>query len=142
MTKMMTTTTIPRMNSTMNSTRISKIPTRRRVYRRRKQSSRRPAAGLLQPRQRLAVVISPPLQPHEQPVVLTPNAGDIALINAADHQVLIHNQTDRIVGYVVAIVPRAVVQIATLPWRKIASDIGQAFRENAVLQRLLRKRGV
>lgn len=110
---------------------------RRRTYRRRA-PRRRPVAGLLEPRQVLRIAIDPPLRPHEQPVAVTPNAGDIILLDATQEQVSIRNETDRVVAYLVAIVPRAFVKAATVPWKRIASDLGTAVRESGVLARFAR----
>ena len=118
----------------------AKAGTDRRVYRRRKPARprRRPVAGLLEPRQTLMVTIDPPLEAHEQPVALTPNGGDIMLLDATVDSVTVRNETDRVVAYVVAVAPRVLVKAASMPWKRIASDLGHAFRESGMLERFAR----
>lgn len=83
-------------------------------------------------------MIDPPMRSGEQPVALTPNAGDILLLDASLDRVAVQNQTDRVVAYLVLVAPSTLVKAATVPWKRIASDIGQAVRESGVLQRLAR----
>jgi hypothetical protein len=80
-------------------------------------------------------VIDPPLRAHEQPVALTPNAGDILLRDATLDRVTVVNQTDRVVAYLLAIVPRVLVKAATVPWKRVAADLGTAVRNSGVLDR-------
>lgn len=110
-----------------------------RPYRRRKvRTWRRPVAGLLEPGQALVLVIEPPMQANEQPVVLTPNAGDIILLDAQTDRVTVKNQTDRVVAYMVSVVPSVLVKAASVPWKRIVSDLGTAVRESGVLDRFAR----
>lgn len=73
--------------------------------------------------------------PNEQPVALTPNAGDIILLDACPDRVTVHNQTDRVVAYMMSVVPSVLVKAATVPWKRIASDLGHAVRESGLLDR-------
>lgn len=122
----------------------AKTPARRgtsQAYRRRKASKRpwrRPVAGLLEPGQAIVLVIDPPMGPAEQPVALTPNAGDIILLDAMADRVTIQNRTDRVVAYLMTVAPRVLVKAATVPWKRIVSDLGQAVRESGVLERFAR----
>ena len=122
----------------------SKTParaTKGRTYRRRKVAGatwRRPIAGLLEPGQAIVLVIDPPMTVHEQPVVMTPNGGDILLLDAELDRVTIQNQTDRVVAYLMTVVPRVLVKAATVPWKRIAADLGHAVRESGVLDRFAR----
>ncbi|MDB4955847.1 MAG: hypothetical protein JWO36_3416 [Myxococcales bacterium] len=94
--------------------------------------------GLLRPGEALVLVIEPPMGPNEQPVALTPNAGDIILLDAQPGRVTVHNQTDRVVAYMMSVVPSMLVKAATVPWRRIASDLGHAVRESGLLDRFAR----
>ncbi len=117
----------------------TKAPTRtgtNRTYRRRKASAwRRPAGGLLGPGEAIVLVIDPPMGPNEQPVALTPNAGDIILLDAQPDRVTVHNQTDRVVAYLMSVVPRTLVKAATVPWKRIVTDLGTAVRKSGLLDR-------
>lgn len=128
-------------------TRTAKTPARRgtsQPYRRRKakrKAWRRPVAGLLEPGGAIVLVIDPPLGPNEQPVAITPNPGDIILLDPALDRVTIQNQTDRVVAYMMTIVPSLVVKAATVPWRRVAEDLEHALRQGGLLdqfKRLLR----
>lgn len=81
------------------------------------------------------------MQPGEQAVAVTPNAGDILLRDAYPERVTIENQTDRVVAYFLTIVPSVYVQVATIPWGRVLSDVGYAVRKSGVLQRLGRLLG-
>ena len=126
----------------------AKTPARKgtsKPYRRRrgggKRPWRRPVAGLLEPGQTIVHTLDPPLAVNEQPIALTPNAGDIMLIDPALDRVTIQNQTDRVVAYMVTVVPSLVVKAAMVPWRRVATDLGHAVRESGLLdqfKRLLR----
>jgi hypothetical protein len=111
-----------------------KAVTKRRVYR-RKRPRRRPVAGLLEPRQALVLAIDPPLRDNEQPVALTPNAGDIMLRDAAPDRVTIVNTTDRIVAYLMTVAPKLLIKAATVPWQRVITDLSQAVRNSGVLDR-------
>ncbi len=80
-------------------------------------------------------MIDPPLQDHEQPLALTPNAGDILLRDATLDRVTIVNTTDRIVAYLLTVVPRVLVKAAMVPWKRVISDLGQAVRNSGVLDK-------
>jgi hypothetical protein len=93
-------------------------------------------AGLLQPGGSIVLVIDPPLRPHEQPVAVTPNAGDILLRDATLDRVTIVNQTDdRVVAYLMTVVPRVLVKAAAVPWKRVAADLGTAIQNSGVLDR-------
>jgi hypothetical protein len=92
-------------------------------------------AGLLQPGEAVVLVLEPPLGPNELPVALTPNGGDILLRDAEHDRVTIQNQTDRVVAYMVTAVPRVLVTAATVPWKRIANDLGRAVRASGLLDR-------
>ena len=109
-----------------------------RVPRRRKPQRRRPAMGLLEPGGSIVLVIDPPLQPHEQPVAMTPNAGDILLRDATLDRVTIVNQTDRVVAYMMTVVPRLLVKAATVPWKRVVTDLGTALQKSGMLDRFAR----
>lgn len=106
----------------------------RRVYR-RKPRRRRPIAGLLEPGQSLVLVIDPPLRDSEQPVALTPNAGDILLRDATASRVTVVNTTDRVVAYLMTVAPKLLVKAATVPWQRVITDLRQAVRNSGVLDR-------
>jgi hypothetical protein len=94
-------------------------------------------AGFLQPGGSIVLVIEPPLRSHEQPVALTPNAGDVLLLNATlDHVTIVNQSNERVVAYLVTIVPRLFVKAATVPWKRVAADLGTAVRNSGVLDRL------
>lgn len=76
--------------------------------------------------------------PNEQPVALTPNAGDIILLDAQADRVTVQNQTDRVVAYMMSVVPSVLVKAATVPWKRIAADLGHAVRESGILDRFAR----
>jgi hypothetical protein len=95
-------------------------------------------AGLLGPGQAIALAIDPPMQPNEQAVALTPNAGDILLIDPALNRVTVQNQTDRVVAYMVTIAPAILVKAAAVPWRRVAGDLGHALQESGLLDRFKR----
>jgi hypothetical protein len=93
-------------------------------------------AGLLAPGQSIVLVIDPPMLAYEQPVALTPNAGDILLRDATRERVTITNQSDeRVVAYVMTIVPRVLVKAATVPWKRVLADLGTAVQQSGVLDR-------
>jgi len=82
------------------------------------------------------LVIDPPCGPDEQPVALTPNAGDILLRDATFDRVTIVNTTDdRVVAYLMTVVPSFVVKAAMVPWRRVAADLGQAIKNSGILDR-------
>jgi len=91
--------------------------------------------GLLGPGEAIVLVIEPPMGPNEQPVALTPNAGDIVLLDAQPDRVTVHNPTDRVVAYMMSVVPSMLVKAATVPWKRIASDLGTAVRKSGLLDR-------
>lgn len=84
------------------------------------------------------LAIDPPLAPHEQPIALTPNAGDLILLDARLDRVTVQNETDRIVAYLVTVVPRALVKAATMPWKQLVIDLGKAVHESGMLERFAR----
>lgn len=132
------------VTKTETTTMPRKAVTKQSVYRRRPRPRprRRPIAGLLEPGQAIALMIDPPLRPNEQPVALTPNAGDILLRDASAERVTVVNQTDRVVAYLLTVVPSVVVKAAMVPWRRVIADLGQAVKNSGVLDRfaaLLRK---
>lgn len=106
----------------------------RRVYR-RKPRRRRPIAGLLEPGQAIVLVIDPPMGPNEQPVALTPNAGDILMRDVTLNRVTVVNTTDRIVAYLLTVVPKLLVRAAMVPWKRVINDLSQAVKNSGVLDR-------
>ena len=122
------------MTTAMTKTKKMRVTAGTRVYR-RKPRRRRPIAGLLEPGQTIVLTIDPPLRAHEQPLALTPNAGDIYLRDATQDRVTIVNTTDRIVAYLMTVVPRVLVKAATVPWPRVIADLGQAVRNSGVLDR-------
>ena len=122
------------MTTAMTKTKKMRVTAATRVYR-RKPRRRRPIAGLLEPGQTIVLTIDPPLRAHEQPLALTPNAGDIYLRDATQDRVTIVNTTDRIVAYLMTVVPRVLVKAATVPWPRVIADLGQAVRNSGVLDR-------
>ena len=124
-------------------------PTKRRPtkpatngYRRRPaKPRRRPRAGLLDPGVSIRIAIDPPLQDNEQPVVATPNAGDVLITEASTTHAIVSNQTDRIVAYMFAIAPKVLVQAASVPWKRVARDLGTAIERSGILDRFARLLG-
>jgi hypothetical protein len=139
MTKKKKTTKTSQVPSTAMTKRKmpAKAPTDRRVYR-RKPRIRRPAAGLLGPHESIVLVIDPPMHEREQPVALTPNAGDILLRDATLDRVTVVNTTDRIVAYMMTVAPKLLIKAATVPWGRVATDLGKAVRESGLLDRFAR----
>ncbi len=86
----------------------------------------------------IVLAIDPPLKSNEQVVTLTPNAGDIMLLDPALDRVTIQNQTDRVVAYMVTIVPSILAKAATVPWRRVAADLGHAVRQSGLLDQFAR----
>ena len=76
--------------------------------------------------------------PNEQPIAVTPNAGDIILLDAQPDCVTVQNQTDRVVAYMMSVVPTVLVKAATVPWKRIASDLGTAVKKSGLLDRFAR----
>ncbi len=70
---------------------------------------------------------------REQPLLVTPHAGDVTFTNATLVTVDVTNHTDRIAAYVITVVPRSVVKVVSLPWAKIARDVGEAVQQSGVL---------
>lgn len=70
---------------------------------------------------------------REQPILYTPKAGDVLFTRATLDAVEMTNHTDRIAGYAVAVIPKAVVKLAAVPWRQVARDVGAAVEEGGVL---------
>jgi hypothetical protein len=105
-----------------------------RVFR-RKPRRRRPIAGLLQPHQSVVLTIDPPLRAHEQPIALTPNAGDIVLQDATLERVTVTNTTNRIVAYLMTVAPKLLIKAATVPWKRVVSDLSTAVRNSGLLER-------
>lgn len=94
--------------------------------------------GLLGPRQAVTLTIDPPMTDDERPVVVTPKAGDVLIIESFPDQITVANQTDRITVFGAAIVPRLAVQAAALPWRRIVSDLRAAVGESGILDQIRR----
>lgn len=92
--------------------------------------------GLLGPRQTVTLTIDPPLSDTEQPVLITPKAGDVLIQSAQVDQVIVANQTDRIAAFGVTIVPRLLVQAAVIPWKRVVRDLGAAVKESGVIDQL------
>lgn len=128
--------------STTPKTKMPRAVTKQTVYRRRRKVRRRPTAGLLEPHQTIVLPIDPPLQENEQPLAVTPNAGDLLMRDVTLTQVVLVNTTDRVVAYMMTVVPRALVKLAMVPWRRVVADLGQAVKNSGILDRfayLLRK---
>lgn len=106
--------------------------------RRRKPGVRRSTGGLLDPGQSIVIPIDPPLRDFEQPVVITPNAGDVLLQDASLTHATVANQTDRIVAYAFTVAPRLLVKAATVPWGRVVRDLGQAVKNSGLLERFSR----
>jgi hypothetical protein len=92
----------------------------------------------LGPQQVVTLTVDPPFSPREQPVLFTPKAGDVLITAATENSVTVANQTDRIAAFMVAIVPRLAVQVATMPWRRVVRDLGTAVQESGVLDQIKR----
>jgi len=92
--------------------------------------------GLLGPRQVVTLTIDPPLADHEQPVLITPKAGDVLIQEAGVDYVVIANQTDRISAFGLTVLPRVVVRAAAVPWGQVARDLGNAVKESGVIDQL------
>lgn len=115
-------------------------------YRRRRPSKpskprRRPSAGLLDPGLSIRIAIDPPLADNEQPVVLTPSAGDVLITEASTTHAIVTNQTDRIAAYMFTIAPRLLIQAAAVPWKRVARDLGTAIERSGLLDRFARLLG-
>jgi len=50
-------------------------------------------------------------------------------------QVVLVNTTDRVVAYMMTIVPRALVKLALVPWRRVVADLSQAVKNSGILDR-------
>ncbi len=74
---------------------------------------------------------------REQPILFTPKAGDVLFSAATLDQVEITNHTDRVAAYVVTVVPKSLVKIATVPWGRVLKDVGAAVKESGVLDQVL-----
>jgi len=92
--------------------------------------------GLLGPHQVVTLTINPPLGDHEQPVLVTPKAGDVLIQEAGLDSVIIANQTDRSAAFVVTAAPRVLVRAAAVPWGQVFRDLGAAVQESGVLDQL------
>ena len=87
------------------------------------------------------IPIDPPLRDFEQPVVITPNAGDVLLQDVSLTHATVVNQTDRIVAYAFTVAPRLLVKAATVPWSRVVRDLGQAVKNSGLLERFSRLLG-
>jgi hypothetical protein len=106
-------------------------------YRRKEpQKQKRMAGGILAPRQEFVVALDPPMKPNEQPVVITPQPGDILLRDVTPESVTVVNYTDRIVAYFLTVVPSIYVQAAQVPWVRVFTDVGHALRNSNLLEQI------
>jgi hypothetical protein len=94
------------------------------------------AGGILAPRQEFVVMLDPPMKPNEQPVVITPQPGDILLRDVTPESVTVVNYTDRIVAYFLTVVPSIYVQAAQVPWVRVFTDVGHALRNSNLLEQI------
>lgn len=107
------------------------------VYRRKSARPRkRFSTGLLQPGQSFVFTIEPPLASHEQPVLFTPNAGDVLLTDARPNQVTVVSHTNRVAAYAVCVAPRMLVKTLTVPWGRVFADLGEAVDESGLAGKL------
>lgn len=84
----------------------------------------------------VTLTIHPPLAEHEQPVLITPKAGDVLIQEAGLDFVTVANQTDRISAFGLTVVPRVLVQAAAIPWGRVMRDLGSAVKESGVMDQL------
>jgi hypothetical protein len=75
---------------------------------------------------------------REQPILFTPNMGDVVFTNATLDAVEVSNHTDRMAAYVITVVPRSVVKLASVPWGRVARDVGAAVKQSGVLGTVLK----
>jgi hypothetical protein len=94
------------------------------------------AGGILAPHQEFTVVLDPPMKPNEQPIVITPQPGDILLRNVVPESATVVNQTDRIVAYFLTVIPTIYVQAAKVPWMRVIADVGYAVRNSGLLEQI------
>lgn len=86
----------------------------------------------------MTLTVDPPLAEGEQPVLITPKAGDVLMTDVQVGHITVANQTDRIAAFGITIVPRVLVRAATLPWKQVARDLRDAVQESGVLDQLRR----
>lgn len=92
--------------------------------------------GLLQPREVKQLLLSSSMTDTQQAAVMTPRAGDVQLIASSFTEVTVENQTDRIAAYVVVVVPKVAVKLATVPWGAVVRDVGMALDDSGILERV------
>jgi hypothetical protein len=49
--------------------------------------------------------------------------------------VVVVNNTDRAVVYMLVVVPSVYVKAATVPWRQVLNDVGYAIEQSGLLER-------
>jgi hypothetical protein len=97
----------------------------------------RPSYGALQPQQSISISLSPPMEAHEQPVLLSPE--NRALIMKTDPEwVQIRNSSDAVTPYLLVIVPQVMIKAARHPWSQVAQGLAASLQTQDGRRALLR----
>lgn len=97
----------------------------------------RPRGGILQGAEVRDIAISPPIEPHEQAMVVS-EANLAVIMNEDPDWVRIRNASPSPVLFALIVVPRAAVNIATFPWVAILQTIKAELATEEGTRALLR----
>ena len=75
---------------------------------------------------------------NEEPMVLTANPLDLTLSDVTATAAKLTNVSNKIVGYVLSVVPNYVVKAALIPWKQVVQEV-KTMADNGTLWEQLGK---
>lgn len=100
---------------------------------------RTPAFGIVPAKDAIVVTIEKPLEDHEQPVVITRQPSRLYIARTYRTKIVLQNDSDHPVGYMMIVVPQKLVALGKLPWQQLYAVLQKPEGRQALLQRLMQK---
>jgi hypothetical protein len=96
---------------------------------------RTPAFGIVPPQDAIVVTIEKPLGDHEQPVVITRQPTHLHIARTYRTKIILQNDSDHPVPYILVVAPRRLVSLGLLPWKRFFGLLQDPDNRPALIQR-------
>jgi hypothetical protein len=97
---------------------------------------RTPALGVVPPTGTVTVVIEKAITESEAPIVLTRQPQTLMIRAVHPHSVEVVNMTAMPVPYMLVVVPRFALRLASVPWARVAEALSSPAGRSAILEKL------
>jgi hypothetical protein len=98
-----------------------------------------PAFGIVPAHDSIVITIEKPIQDHEQPVLVAQPPTMLRLAAVYRTKIIVENNSDHPIGYMMVIAPRRLVTLGRLPWQQLYRVLKNPQDRQTFIQQLMQR---